>query len=544
MIPIEARDRVVFRNGDAQYVMPGFEGLVAGILSREKMGTLGAILTNPGGSISAIRPGVPEELAAAIIARVSRSPWDDLTELIWREFVPSLGDFGVSHSLGSADLSRVRRMIARVVDGYGDDSVREASTSRVLLSGQLLPLLSGVFGPLVGGIERSTRYVKWDERINGKYRYSQPNEIMQSRFAEGYVATMDSLFETYSQLWPSVWKYVEENHPNISGLSEVGYRQAIHAKVCDILRKLLPLGITTSYGLVASARTFSEVVLNLRASPIGEVRRMADEMARELLIVNPSFYQILESESENGRGWTAHQIHLRSLVKKTPQQSQGGWGFDSSVQLEVLNADYRQDLQRALGVDYGIEDGDVVEFLAAVGRGRTNRRHKLPEGLSNVIARVSLHDVSFSVLKDFLRHRNRVWLGEPSWEGMGYYVPHEIKEMGGEVLLAYTQAQQMAIDTYLEMVPELGAEARRMLTHGSLTDVNWTLTLGNLYWICELRSQAGGDIEYVRLAQQMWREAVREIPEIEHLGSFVNLGEVGLGRTGEIKRREARAQKN
>ena len=54
----------------------------------------------------------------------------------------------------------------------------------------------------IGGspIEESTRYVLYDQKKNGEWRYARPESILQSGLGNKFIDTMEFLFETYASL--------------------------------------------------------------------------------------------------------------------------------------------------------------------------------------------------------------------------------------------------------------------------------------------------------------------------------------------------------
>ncbi len=98
------------------------------------------------------------------------------------------------------------------------------------------------WGRLMAYLEQSTRYIPYDSRLLGRYRYLRPSEICQSRFAARYIADMDAAFDTYSVMLPTMMDWAREQHPKQPADSDFVYKQTIKAKACDTVRGLLPAG--------------------------------------------------------------------------------------------------------------------------------------------------------------------------------------------------------------------------------------------------------------------------------------------------------------
>ena len=88
----------------------------------------------------------------------------------------------------------------RVLVGYGDDSVAELGGAH--LAAENISMLATKFMQDarigISPLEKSTRYVYFDQKEDGKYRYLREERIMASEFAGEYVRACDLLFETYA----------------------------------------------------------------------------------------------------------------------------------------------------------------------------------------------------------------------------------------------------------------------------------------------------------------------------------------------------------
>ena len=57
-------------------------------------------------------------------------------------------------------------------------------------------------------LEQSTRYIAYDTRIGGRFRFYRDPAVLSSRFGTRYVGDMDRLFDTYSLLLNKVTDHV------------------------------------------------------------------------------------------------------------------------------------------------------------------------------------------------------------------------------------------------------------------------------------------------------------------------------------------------
>src|SRR6516165_2618897 len=143
---------------------------------------------------------LPEVVKGALFARYSRSP-KSLRRLFLDEFVGDLdvtGDASVDATVG---LRRAEELYERVFVEYGDDSVAQLGGVHLACE-QSSNVLSKIleWGRLASYLEQSTRYVPYDSRVGGRYRYYRDPQILTSSLGTRYVGDMDRLFDTYSEL--------------------------------------------------------------------------------------------------------------------------------------------------------------------------------------------------------------------------------------------------------------------------------------------------------------------------------------------------------
>ena len=179
---------------------------------------------------------LPEVVKGALFARYSRSD-KSLRRLFLDEFVGDLdvtGDLTVDASIG---LQRAEQLYDRVFLEYGDDSVAQLGGVHLACE-QSSNVLTKVleWGRLMSYLEQSTRYIPYDTTLSGRFRYFRPPHVLSSGLGARYVGVMDSLFETYRSLLPSLMDWARETYPKDPADSDLVYKQTIKAKACDSVR--------------------------------------------------------------------------------------------------------------------------------------------------------------------------------------------------------------------------------------------------------------------------------------------------------------------
>ena len=118
---------------------------------------------------------------------------------------------------------------------YGDDSVAQLGGVHLACE-QASNLLTKVleWGRLMAYLEQSTRYIAYDTRLGGRYRYYRDPDVLASPLGTRYVGDMDRLFDTYAELRArSCSDCFRERYPKDPADSDFVYRQAIRAKAFD-----------------------------------------------------------------------------------------------------------------------------------------------------------------------------------------------------------------------------------------------------------------------------------------------------------------------
>jgi thymidylate synthase ThyX len=115
-------------------------------------------------------------------------------------------------------------------------------------------------------LEQSTRYISYDARIGGRYRFYRPPEVLQSTLGTRYVGDMDRIFDTYAELLPIVVDDIKERIPKNPSDSDFVYRQAIRAKAFDSIRGLLPASSLSNVGIYGTGQGYEMLLRRMRSS--------------------------------------------------------------------------------------------------------------------------------------------------------------------------------------------------------------------------------------------------------------------------------------
>src|SRR5437762_963905 len=254
---------------------------------------------------------LPEVVKGALFARYSRSP-KSLRRLFLDEFVPE----GASAAREARPVgeARAEQLYEKVFFEYGDDSVAQLGGVHLAVEGASNILTKVLeWGRLMAYLEQSTRYIPYDDRPGGRYRYHVPAEL-SAALRDRYVATLDHAFDVYREWLPRLRAHYEARHPREASESEGVYRSTIRAKALDTLRGLLPAATVSNVGIYGTGQAWEQLLLRMRAHPLAEVRACADAILTELRKVIPAFLTRVDLPDRGGV-WSAYLAETRAATQ-------------------------------------------------------------------------------------------------------------------------------------------------------------------------------------------------------------------------------------
>ena len=224
---------------------------------------------------------LPEVVKGALFARYSRTH-KSLRRLFLDEFVNDLdltGDLTVDATVG---LRRAEELYDRVFLEYGDDSVAQLGGVHLACE-QSSNLLTKIleWGRLMAYLEQSTRYIEYDKKLDGRYRYYRDTAVLASReHAWRYIADMDAQFDTYAELLPQLIEWARERYPKEPRDSDFVYKQTIKAKACDAIRGILPAATLSNVGIYGTGQAYEALLLRMRGPPAAGGPQLRGDDAR------------------------------------------------------------------------------------------------------------------------------------------------------------------------------------------------------------------------------------------------------------------------
>jgi thymidylate synthase ThyX len=502
---------------------------------------------------------LPEVVKGALFARYSRSP-KSLRRLFLDEFVGELdieGDATVDATVG---VERAEELYDKVFLEYGDDSIAQLAGVHLACE-QASNLLTKVleWGRLMAYLEQSTRYIAYDLRTEGRYRYYRDPEILSSDLGLRYIGDMDRMFDAYAEVVPVLQQWFSARYPKDPADSDFVYRQSIRAKAFDAARGILPASAQSNVGIYGTGQAYEQLLLRMRAHPLPESRAYADLMLTELRKVIPSVL-VRVDRADRGGAWSAYLETNRKAMEQVAADLLGddaaGKADDAEAPIVSLvdhDPDGEDKVVAAMLYPYShrseeailrsVERMSVDDKLAVVrayAGERSNRRHKPGRALERTMYRFDVLS-DYGAFRDLQRHR----MLTIEWQSLsprhGYSLPEAVVEAGVAGTFEESMARSASLHDALE--GQFGA-AQAGYAVALAYRIRYVMEMNarSALHLIELRSGPQGHPEYRRVAQEMHRLIRDEAGHhaIAELMSFVDYGTYDLERLDAERRMEAK----
>ncbi len=524
-------------------------------------------VTNTNSNIFALR-NLPEVIKGALFSRYSRSTLG-LRSLLLKEFILSeetafAAIAGKGSEVDAAEgqitaIQKAQNFYDRILDGYGDDSIGELGGAHLAVENVSMLAAKMIEDSRIGGspLEKSTRYIYFDQKINGNYLFYHEPVLMTSAYRDLFLSTCNHLFETYSKLVPPLTAIIEQGFPKDPTISKGAYTAALRAKVLDCLRGLLPAGAMTNMGVFGNGRFYESLLQKMNSHNLAEMQEIGKKGVQELSKVIPSFIRRADSTNKHFAALSAFNDAMQGEIKQLAEihlpkiDKMSGAG----VRLVYSDPDAVAKVAGALLFSAGhgglaelqqyartLPEEEMFRLLDAASASRDNRRHKSPRALEHAQFTFEIL-ADFGVYRDLQRHRMLTQERQLLTCNYGYYLPTEI--VGTEMEKDYHEAMELAKRAYDEIAAELPEEAQYVVPMAYNVRWYFHINLRALQWLCELRSSPQGHPTYRWIAQELARQASEAVPAFERFFKFVDYDGYELGRLGaEIRMEEKKQQRS
>ncbi|MDH3278108.1 MAG: FAD-dependent thymidylate synthase [Nitrosopumilus sp.] len=468
----------------------------------------------------------------------------------------------------------------RVLLEYGDDSVAELGEAQIAIEGLSNIAVKKIEDRRIGlsYLEKSSRYVVWDKKINGQYQFYRDPAIMKSRFADEYLDACNFSFNVYSKNIEPMINYVREKYPiekyffkdsqdkkekpfsKLKKEIDIKYANMIYkgstkAKALDILRGLLPAATLTNVGITGNGRAFEYLLTILLSSELEEEQNLASKIKKELDSTIKSF--VRRSDDKYGKALQSYlkqakKVSQRIAVKEIKPISTLGtmiklvdWesekkSIDKIVTSIIYEHSQSTSYKNILLQVKKLSKEKKIKIIKSLADLRLNRRHRPGRAFETVYYTFDMLN-NFGMFRDFHRHRALTLERQLLTTDHGYNTPIEIEILG--IDKEYSECMNKTKETFDKIRIKNPEQGQYVVNFAYNYPYFMKFNLREACHLIELRTIPQGHIDYRRVAQQMYLQIKKVHPNLSKIMKFVDLKEYDLERFESEKRTQEKKQK-
>src|SRR3990167_3430309 len=420
--------------------------------------------------------------------------------------------------------TRARAFFSKWLAAYGDDSIAQMAGAHLfcenisIVATKYLEDFRIGFAPL----EKSTRYVRFDEKIGGKWIYFIEPNLAKSKYGRDYVRLLNLLFSRYSKSIEPLLKYLKRKYPQEKDQSDRAYLETMNAKTYDVLRTYLPAATFTNVGFFGVGQAFEYVITKCLASPLVELRNLAKQAQTELKKVIPSMVE--RATSPRGKIYQRYvqstEKNLEKLTQKLGFRVQGSgfselvvelveYDFDAEVKI-VASLLYKYSNLSASEIKRRVEKltaKERLEIIKTSAARRQVRQHRLVRAFENTYYKFDIV-ANLGAYRDLHRHRMLTQERQRFTTELGFDVPQDL--ISAKLDKAYVDAAKKIDNFYRRVSRKYPEQAQYVVMLGNRIRWYQWENLRELGWEAELRTGPQGHPDY-RIVEQ---EKVRLVAEV------------------------------
>ncbi|MGA9230046.1 MAG: FAD-dependent thymidylate synthase [Nitrosotalea sp.] len=464
----------------------------------------------------------------------------------------------------------------KVLLEYGDDSVAELGEAQIAIEGLSNIAVKNIEDRRIGlsYLEKSSRYVAWDKKVNGDFKFYREPEIMNSKYADKYLDACNLDFEIYSKNIQPVINYMQEQEPinnqkfrnskgvdvsfsKLSGEDEVKsatriYNATIKAKALDILRGILPASTLTNVGITGNGRAFEYLLTILYSSSLEEERILAQKIHRELNTIIKSF--VRRADDNHGKALQEYLVSIKTksnALNKKYLKTKGKRKFlVDLVDFESQNKAEEKIISSILyeqsnGVSFReilaqvrkINQSDRRKIITTFASLRQNRRQRPPRAFEMTEYTFDFL-TNFGMFRDFHRHRVLTLERQLLTTDHGYVVPDEIVQLG--IKKDYDDCMHNSKQVFELLKTKMPEQAQYVVNFAYNYPYFMKLNLREAVHLIELRTVPQGHQDYRKAAQEMFKAIIKVHPNLSTIIKFADMKSYKLERLEAEKRIEAK----
>ena len=467
----------------------------------------------------------------------------------------------------------------RVLLEYGDDSVAELGEAQIAIEGLSNIAVKKIEDRRIGlsYLEKSSRYVAWDKKVNGEYKFFKEAAIMNSKFADQYLESCNLDFGVYSKNIQPMIFYIQERDPienqkfrnsasqevafsSLTGEADIKsatriYNATIKAKALDVLRGLLPASTLTNVGITGNGRAFEYLLTILYGSNLEEEKTLASKMHRELDVMIKSF--VKRADDRHGKALQEYHTKIRTAAsdlskkylrtKKTKEflVELVDWDPIKKAEEKIISAILYDQVQ---GIPYKTILAQIKKMTPTIRKKiiksfsqlRQNRRHRPPRAFEMTEYTFDFL-TNFGMFRDFHRHRVLTLERQLLTTNHGFSVSAEISALGIEK--DFRDCMYKAKEVFELMQQKMPEQAQYVVNFAYNYPYFMRLNLREATHLIELRTVPQGHPDYRKVGQDMFKAIKKVHPTLSQIIKFVDLKKYELERLESEKRIEEKRKK-
>ncbi|OWP57554.1 MAG: hypothetical protein B2I17_00220 [Thermoplasmatales archaeon B_DKE] len=492
----------------------------------------------------------------ALLSRYSRTASLDIRDLYAREF--------------ANNEKRGTEFYKKVFIEYGDESVSELVTAQMAIQ-NVSNIVSKKIEEIRVGLsflEKSSRYVRYDKKVNGRFLFADPGKIgLSGKAADEYSGLCTSLFETYSELYEPMLHSLKKMYPieemdfmssdegkyipygNLSeqdmAIAKKSYDSSVRSRGLDDLRFLLPASTLTNIGISGNGRSYIELIKKLKYSGDTEAEILAEKIYRELLNEFPGLI-------ENAVTQRSQDIanYETEVVKATMLEIQGK--IPAPTVSLVSGDDRNAALDRVITLLFyhngpsistignrvaSMSIADKKNLISRVAQLRTNRKMKPPRAFEAVNYLFEVN-TNYGAFRDLQRHRFLSIIRSQLSTAYGYDIPEVIGQIE-EYRNKFVNAMEKAKRAYSLIKEKHGSNiAQYVVPYAFRYPVTVGVNLREVTYFIELRSTPQAHYDLRNISAEMFKCIKTVHPELSEIIRFADTGHYELGRIMAEQRKE------
>ena len=473
--------------------------------------------------------------------------------------------------------NRGEEFYERVLLEYGDDSVAELGEAQVAIEWVSNIAAKKIEDHRIGlsYLEKSSRYVAFNQQVNGQYKYCREEAIMASSHADQYLQACDHAFAVYSKNIQPLQKFISEREPidrflffdsmskqdipygNLKSSKDIEsaeriYKATIKAKSLDVLRGLLPASTLTNLGITGNGRAFEYLLSTMLASNLNEIKKMADHLHTELKLVIPTFVE--RANDRHGTTLPSYIVDTRNAISELAQYYIKHIKVEENPQsVKLLNFEdnSESEIKVASAILYEYAEGQSLEMITQYIRSimpeerqkiiqtytkfRTNRRDR-PGRAFEIVEYTFEMFTNFGMFRDLHRHRILTMERQLLSTKHGYDIPAEIIDL--DIAKDYKDCMYKCKEAYEVISKKMPEAAQYIVNFAYRYPYFIKVNLREACHIIELRTVPQGHPDYRYACQKMFSQIKHVHPILADGIKFVDLNRYELERLDAEKNAE------